>query len=339
MLNNIGTAERPAVDFQVGPVEIRWHSGLPVFASPQFLKLIAGEHGWLGGTDVTGRLRFVLPFTVIRKPGFRLIRFPTETVALGEEASVGEEKSFLNAVIRQLSSGSADLILPANNTALFRTYPNGAAAAPYGTFLKDLNQSEEALWREVSEAYRKDIRRAAKNGVEVHSGLEYMPAAHNMIATTLRRSGMSFKKYSEFESLVLGLGDHVKVFAAVRDGVVQACLVAPFSAYAAYTWYGGTLAQPVKGSMHLVHWEAIRAFRRMGVQRFNFTGVRINPTKGSKQAGIAEFKQRFGGKLLTGFMWKYSFHFLKYAAYSVAIRAFAGGDVVDQERHKLVHAK
>jgi hypothetical protein len=63
------------------PVEIQWHSGLPIYASEPFLKLLGGgQYGWIGGTDDTGRLRCVLPYAVIRKPGFRMIRFRTETI-------------------------------------------------------------------------------------------------------------------------------------------------------------------------------------------------------------------------------------------------------------------
>ena len=87
--------------------------------------------------------------------------------------------------------------------------------------------------------------------------------------------------------------------------------------------------------MHLLLWEAMREFRNMEVRQFNFTGVRINPEKGSKQEGILNFKMRFGGSLSQGYVWKYPLHPLKFAAYSIAIRLLKGGDIVDLERHKL----
>ena len=70
----------------VTPTEINWHSGLPVFASEPFLKSVSDEYGWLGGHDSSGQLRCVLPYTVIRKPGFHIIRFRTETIPLADLA-------------------------------------------------------------------------------------------------------------------------------------------------------------------------------------------------------------------------------------------------------------
>ena len=91
--------------------------------------------------------------------------------------------------------------------------------------------------------------------------------------------------------------------------------------------------------MHLLHWEAMRRFRQMGVKQFDFQGVRIDPEEGSKQEGILNFKRRFGGRLLQGYVWKYAFRPIKSAAYDVAVRLFKGGDIVDVERHKLVHSR
>jgi len=63
--------------------------------------------------------------------------------------------------------------------------------------------------------------------------------------------------------------------------------------------------------------------------------VRINPEPGSKQEGLKSFKERFGTELIQGFMWKQSLNPLKAAVYSYAIRMLRGGDIVDNERHKL----
>lgn len=317
------------------PVEINWHSGLPILASEPFLKTVGDEYGWIGGTDEAGQLRCVLPYTIVRKPGFRMVRFRVETIPLQADFDEAEEKSFLNGVVEYFRSAGADMIIPASNTTLFRTYPEGAKAAPYGTFVKNLDQPEDVIWNEVSEAYRKDIRRAIKAGAEIQQGIQYLDTAYSLTADTLKRSGAKLKSYEEFRSNVLGFGDNVRIFVAIHQGQVQACLVLPFSQHTAYTLYGGTVPQPLKGAMHLLHWEAIRQFHEMKVKRFNFTGARISPEKGSKQEGIATFKMRFGGKMVQGYMWKYSFRALKFAAYSVAFRLLKGGDVVDLEHHKL----
>jgi len=310
------------------PVEINWHSGLPVYASEAFLKSVGDEYGWIGGIEESGQISCILPYTVIRKPGFRIARFRLETLPLQAELSLEEEKSFLNSAIAHFRSTGADMIMPAANNSVFRTFPDGAVVAPYGTLIKDLTQPEESLFNEVYPDYRKNIRRAIKDEVQVKNGMQYLDTAYDLIADTLKRSNLKFKKRAEFNKPLLALGDNVRIFVAERAGVIQACLATPFSQHSAYSWYSGTIENPVKGAMHLLQWEAIRQFRAMGVKRFNFTGVRLNPEKGSKQEGIRNFKIRFGGKLVEGYIWKYSFNPLKFAAYSVAVRFLWGDDVV-----------
>ena len=309
------------------PVEINWHSDMPVYASEGFLRTVSDEYGWLGGTDELGHLRCVLPYTVVRRPGVRMIRFRLETTPLQSELGEGEEKTFLSSVIDYLRSTGADMIIPSGNTALFRTCPAGALAAPYGTFINDLNQSEEVLMSGVRKTYRNNIRRAKQAKVEVKCSLEYQDIAYTLVADTLKRSGLSFKTREEFKDTVSSLGDNLKIFVAEHGGVIQGCMVSPFSLHSAYNWYSGSRQEPVLGAMHLLHWEAMQQFRAMGVKRFNFQGVRINPEKGSKQEGIMNYKKGFGGQLVQGCMWKYAFHALKFAAYSVASRFLAGSDL------------
>ena len=316
-------------------VEIKWHNGLPVYASEAFLQTVGDEYGWIGGTDEAGRLRCVLPYTVIRKAALRIVRFRVEVVPLEADLSVEEEHAFLNSAVAYLRSTGVDMIMPGANSAVFRTYPDGADAAPYGTLIKDLNQSEDALMQEIHSTFRYNIRRATREGVQIKEGLEYLHTAYDLVADTLKRSGQPVKKYDEFKGSILALGEQVRILVAEREGVCQGCMVAPFSQHSAYTWYCGSRPEPVIGAMHLLHWEAMRRFRQMGVKCLNFQGVRIDPDKGSKQEGILNFKRRFGGSFVQGYVWKYSFSPMKFAAYDVAIRLFKGGDIVDLERHKL----
>lgn len=325
----------PATNLKARQVDINWHAGLPIYASEAFLKSVGDEYGWIGGSDCSGELQCVLPYTLIKKPGFRLIRFRTETVPLGRTLDLAEEKAFLNSVLDHFRSAGADMIVPSGNAALFRTFPDHSEAAPYATFVQDLSRSEEELLREIRKTFRHNIRKAAEAGVQIKCGDQYLDASFELISATMKRSGGSFHSCNEFKKRVLALGEYVKVFVAEHNGIIQGCMVAPFSGHTAYNCYAGSRPEPVLGSMHLLHWEAMRQFRAIGVKQFDFQGVRINPEKGSKQEGIKNYKQGFGGRLVRGYTWKYSFSRLKRLAYSAGVRLLMGGDIVDKERHNL----
>jgi lipid II:glycine glycyltransferase (peptidoglycan interpeptide bridge formation enzyme) len=91
----------------------------------------------------------------------------------------------------------------------------------------------------------------------------------------------------------------------------------------------------VDGATKLLHWDAMRLFRNLGVERYDFSGARIDPEKGSKQEKLAMYKRELGGRLVQGYIWKYPLQPLKFAVYSYAVRFQRGGDIVDQEKHKL----
>lgn len=320
---------------RVSPIKIDWHFDLPIFAKESFLKAVSDEYGWLGGFTESGELRCILPYTIIRKSIFRMVRFRVETILISQNFDIAEEKVFLNGVVGYFKSIGADMVIPATTNTIFRTYPDGADAAPYGSYIIDLIQSEEALWKNVSGKNRQNINTAKKNEVIIRSGVEFLDIAYTLVRDTFKRSKHPFMSLESFKSYVAGLGEHGKIMVADCKGTIQSSTVYAFSKYCAYAIYGGNLAEAQQGSMKLLQWEAICLFKKLGVGLFDLVGARIAPEPGSKQEAINFFKQRFGAKLKKGYIWKYSFHRLKYRLYGLASRVRSGGDIVDAERHKL----
>ena len=316
-------------------IKINWHSGLPIFASESFLKAVGDEYGWLGGIDSTGELRCILPYTIIRKLNFRLVRFRVETIQLGDNLALSDEKLFLNSVIDYFRSTGADIIIPATTNAIFRTFPDGADAAPYGSYIIDLGPQEDILWRNIDRIMRQNINSAKKNGVSIRSGLEHLDAAYMLVTETFRRSKLPFMSHESFKRFVSGLGENTLIMIADHNGVAQSYVVFAFSDYCAYAIYAGNIVNQHQGANKLLYWEAIRFFKQIGIQHYDFVGARIDPEKGSKQEALNLFKRRFGATLKQGYMWKYSLHPFKYLLYSTAARIRSGGDIVDVERHKL----
>lgn len=316
-------------------ITINWHSGLSIYASESFLKAVGNEYGWLGGFDENGILRCILPYTIVKKAVFRMVRFRVETIMVENELTIEEEKAFLNSVIEFFRAKGADMVIPATTNTIFRTYPDGAIAAPYGTFVVDLTQPEEDILNSFNSSHRRKVRQAIKQDVHVKSGMEFLKTSYELVRDTFKRSNMGFMSYPEFQRYVNSLVDNVKIMVSEYQGIIHGCIVVPFSMHTAYYVYGGSIPEPQTGATNLLHWEAMRYFRHVGVKRYDFVGVRINPQEGTRQEGLFAYKQRFGGQLIQGYMWKYAIRPLKYGVYATAVRHLRGGDIVDAERHKL----
>jgi len=317
------------------PIEISWHENLPIFASESFLKAVGDEYGWLGGFDNNGQLRCILPYTIIQKFFFRLARFRVETILLDETFDISDEKAFLNSCMDFLRSKRAHVIIPASTNCVFRTYPDGAIAAPYGTYLIDLKKPEEFLWHNIERITRQNIKRAINTGVKIEEARDQIRPAYELIYATFNRSKLPFMSYYSFEQYIKGLGQYCMILKAEQKNIAQSYVVFAYSEYRAYAVYAGNAANMVQGANKLLYWEAIRYFKRLGVKDYDFMGTRINPTKGSKQDALSTFKKHFGAKLVQGYIWKYPINQAKYYLYYLAAKLRTGGDIVDAEKHKM----
>lgn len=314
---------------------IDWNPDLSIYASESFLASVSDFCGWIGGIDGAGNTRCVLPYTVVRRASVKMARFRIETIPMDARLDPVQEETFLAAAVQYLRSIGVHLVIPAATNAIFRTYPTGAIAAPYGTFFVNLAESEEKLWKNLHSKHRNVIRNAQRQSILIRSGPEYTGIAYSLICDTFKRSRMQFMSRLSFDRMLAGLGNYVKVMVAEHNGVVQGCAVIPFSRACAYYAYGGTSApRPITGALNLLQWEAMLEFKQLGVKGYDFCGTRINPEPESKQAGLYMFKERFGARLIQGYMWKQYLHPLS-LAYRIGIRLSRGRDIVDQERKRL----
>ncbi len=323
---------------RVKPIDISWHPGLPIFSKESFLKAVSDEYGWLGGFAESGELRCVLPYTIVRKAIFRMVRFRVETMPMAQGFDVAEEKDFLNGAIGYLKSIGADMVIPATTNTIFRTYPDGAVAAPYGSYIIDLTPPEDVLWKNIDRITRQNIKSASKAGMIIRDATAgEFDGAYLMIKDTFKRSKLPFMGRESFQTFLSGLAEGGKLLVADQQSIAQSFCVFAYSESCAYAIYAGNALGQPQGANKLLYWEAMRLFKSLGVRTYDFVGARISPEKGSKQEALGLFKKRFGATLKVGYMWKYPLRPLKYRLYGLAARVRSGGDIVDAERHKLDH--
>jgi hypothetical protein len=319
----------------VDQIQIKWTPDMPIYASEHFLRAVSDEFGWLGGIDNIGNLICILPYSIIKKGFIRFCRFRLETMVRHEDFSIEQEKYFLKSSINWLKNKKIDVILPPSTNAIFRCFPEGAIAAPYSTWILDLQQDIDQIWHNISIKYRKDIKRATEKGLEIKEGPDQIDIAYRLIKNTFNRSKLYFMDYNSFKKINLGLGANAKILVAYYNNIPQSCTSYHFSKYCAYAVHGGSSPEALPGAMKFLQWEAIKLFKAEGVKYFDFLGARVNPNPKSKQEGILLFKKYFGASPRYGFIWKYPINKIKYAFYQVGIKCLMGGDIVDQEKSKL----
>ena len=174
------------------PIAIEWNPLMPIFASEPFLKAVGEEYGWIGGVRDSGALRCILPYTIVREMGVRLVRFRVETIAQQPDFGIEEEGEFLAGAMSVLRTLGAHVVIPATTNTIFRTFPAGARAAPYGSYVVDLSQSEDELWRCIERITRQNINTAVKRGVAIGDGRERLHECWALIKSTFERSRLPF---------------------------------------------------------------------------------------------------------------------------------------------------
>jgi hypothetical protein len=328
---------------EIRKIKFAWSQSYSVFASEKFLKSQSSDYGWLGGFNGE-KLRFVLPYNIKKKLIFKYLIFQTGTIYIDERATTIDEKQFLNEVIVFLRKEKIDFIAHPTSYVLFRTYPEKSIYAPFGTYLVDLSKDEDELLKDMSQNHKRQIKAASKNSIEIKRTHEYDNEVFEMLSKTMDRSNMNFTTKEYFNNIIASLGSNVEVFIAEKDGKIQGAAVFPYSKFSSFYLWGGSADDIATGAMHLLHWEAMRYFKSMGVKMHNFVGARLKPDEGSKLAGIQRFKGGFGSVLEGGVLWKFPLNNLKFNLFNLLIKIKNFGtksskDIIDQEREKIEKQK
>lgn len=263
---------------------------LPIFGTQAFLELKSERFGWFVDDH------FILPFYIDRRNIFSKLTFTTSTITLSD----GDEKAFLDAVVRKAKSLNVDYISQPLASAVFSCIPNNSISIEWGSYIIDLRQNEEDILKNMHPKHRNVIKKAIKDSVEIEV-TDCVDLVYENLKETMIRQNRAYPSRSELEKLKR----FSKFYIAKKDGIVQGCAVLPFNKHGAYYLYGGSISRPYTGSLNLMHYRAMLDFKELDVKKYDFMGARIGVEKGSKIEGIQRFKSRFGGELEKGYLWKY----------------------------------
>lgn len=235
---------------------------------------------------------------------FNIAKIPAEYIKLNED--IGNAEEFMTSVIEILKKKYNVLwVGPSAPCALFEETPLNAMKIPFGSYIINLEKSEEEIWAGIHSKHRNVIRKAEKENVVIKRGgkeliEEYMPIEK----TTWDRSGRTGNTPDFYQQMFDCMPSQMKIYLAYKDEQVQGGAIFLFYSSQCYYLYGASIDKPSSGAMNLLHWIAMKDMKEWGVKQYNFVGCRIGVQSGSKLDGIQRFKERFGGELVQGYMFK-----------------------------------
>lgn len=169
---------------------------------------------------------------------------------------------------------------------------------PTTTICIDLTQSEEILFKNFTQAKRRAVRRAIKNGVTVKQSSDirtfisirkkqYFPLGF-LVTHEMEKLWQNF--FPENATLLLAFSSEKRaiggIFLLFYDGIA-------YYWFASATFSGKKLFAPT-----LLVWEAMKLAKQKGCTRFDFEGIYderfLKAAKSWK--GFTKFKEGFGGK-------------------------------------------
>lgn len=287
----------------------------------------------------------VAPVVLKKSKFLRLLQFHFKPLGAGaREPGEKEEQAFLEEAVAFIRAQKlAHRIVQPVNFALFSASPQGATAAPYGSYEINLKElSEESLLAGMQARYRTAVRAAQKTHPEIRTGKDELNAFWELHKATMDRTHMYAEPYAEIKNLLDTSDNTILIANCYIDNELQGGVCIAWTAYGAYYLHGASGNSPVSdGAIKYLHYWCMCYLKQQGAKRYDFVGARLSDVSGTKLEGIQNFKKRFGSTLKTGCLWKKDISPFVCAAYDslLLLKLTLKGakipkDIIDQERNK-----
>ncbi len=165
-------------------------------------------------------------------------------------------------------------------------------------------RTEEDVLAGMNQQWRRNIKKAAKQGVEVESstsGGADLKVFHDLYVHTAGRDHFTPRPLSYFETMFASLGaeeeDRIRLYLARHEGDLVAATIA--IRVGAHSWYSygasSTEKREVRGS-NAVQWQMIRDALEAGAQVYDLRGITDTLDPDDGHVGLIQFKVGTGGE-------------------------------------------
>lgn len=160
---------------------------------------------------------------------------------------------------------------------------------PMKTRVLDLTKSEMTLLGEMSENFRRIIKKRIKRKVKRIKPGEFYQGWKRWTKSYILLRG-------QFDGLVKAFGKKTEFWAFENDGVILSAIMLLFTPDTCFYYQTWTSEAGRKSSEHVVlTWETMRRAKKLKKKFYNFEGIQDARFSLKKWGGFTEFKRRFGG--------------------------------------------
>lgn len=170
------------------------------------------------------------------------------------------------------------------------------------TSVIDLSADEDVIFSRFCADYRNRIRKAERESVEIFraDGETAVDDYYRLHVETYRRTGVQPHPREYFASIFNRLvkADMAHWFMAKRDGKILGAMNLATYADASLYWTGAYSVEGLRsGAGKLLQWHAIKFAKSRGLL-FHETGEVFPNAVDTKEAGLTQYKRRFGGEIV-----------------------------------------
>jgi vancomycin resistance protein VanK len=161
-------------------------------------------------------------------------------------------------------------------------------------------KTEDDLLADMNQVWRRNIKKAAKEGVEVEIGTD-LKAFHDLYVHTAERDHFTPRPLSYFEDMFTAMSDEdpdrIKLYLARHRGdLVAAAILVRVGGHAWYTYGASSTAKrEVRGS-NACQWSMIRDALEAGCSVYDLRGITSTLDAADPHVGLIQFKVGTGGR-------------------------------------------
>jgi vancomycin resistance protein VanK len=165
-----------------------------------------------------------------------------------------------------------------------------------------IGRDEEAVLAGMNQLWRRNIKKAAKSGVEISLGSpDDLPAFHTLYVETAARDHFTPRPLSYFQQMMTAMSaedpQRIRLYLAHHEGdLVAATTLVQVGTHAWYSYGASSTAKrDVRGS-NAVQWQMIRDALASGAEVYDLRGITDTLDANDPHIGLIQFKVGTGGE-------------------------------------------